>query len=1759
MPSTTSASSTKKIASLKALHTKLKGLQTSLNNIVKFTQSCDESTTASQVAVRLERLDELWEKIGNTIYEIESHDDFEAGEEAFSKERINFEDRYYDTKSFLVDKAKELQDSPSLEQSIRQVDTTLQTPMDHVRLPQIKLQTFNGNIDEWLSFRDLFTSLIHWKTELPEVEKFHYLKGCLEGEARALIDPLKITKGNYQIAWEVLIKRYNNSKLLKKRQVHALFKLPVLVKESASELHKLLEGFDRIVQTLDQIVQPADYKDLLLLDVLSSRLDPYTRRGWEEQSSNKEQDTLKDLTDFLQRRIRILESLPTRSSENKYDAALAKKKAFTVRSSHSSVQSSTGKCSVCSEMHWLYLCPSFQGMSVASRESHIRSQSLCRNCFKKGHQAKDCASKFSCKKCKGRHHTMVCFKPNDENHVKNTSGEGEASTSKRNTTVINVAATDTVISNMAQNRTTKVLLATAIVLVEDDNAVCHPARALLDSGSECNFISERMCQQMSTSKEGVDISVLGIGQVSTRVRHRIQALIRSRNSSFTCDMSFLVLPKVTASLPTASISTAGWNIPENIQLADPEFFRSNHVDLIFGIQSFFSFFRSGKAIPLGDGLPLLTESVFGWVISGGISSTAQSSQISCNMVVSDHLEEIMERFWSCEAVRENRNYSPEEARCEELFERTVQRGADGRYTVTLPRKDDIESNLGDSRDIALQRFYGLERRLSRDHKLKQQYCEFMTEYLELGHMRKVTNNTALKRCFLPHHPVLKEASTTTKVRVVFDASCKTSTGISLNDALLAGPVVQQDLRSIVLRCRTRQIMLVADVEKMFRQIKMDPGDTPLQSIFWRFGTEGEVETYELTTVTYGTKPAPFLATRTLRQLALDEASHFPLAAKVLEEDVYMDDVITGTDEVQTAVELREQLDEMMRSGGFRLRKWASNNPAVLQGVTRENLALPDINEISWDQDQMVKALGLTWLPKADILRFRFNIPVLLADQVLTKRKVLSIIASLFDPLGLIGATITIAKIFMQRLWSMRDAQGNAIDWDSPLPETVGEEWRNFQQQLPLLNDLRIKRCIVAPRTVSTQIHCFSDASERAYGACVYLRTVMDSGAVTVQLLTSNSRVAPLKTQSLPRLELCGALLAAELCERVKQSIGSQNEIHFWADSTCVLQWLKAAPNTWTTFVANRISKTQTITEHQVWHHVPGVSNPADLISRGVQAGDIGNNSMWWEGPSWLKESTDKWPRSLDIFMDDVPERRRVAVTSTTADHQSFIRAYISKFSSYTKLLRSTVYWLRLMRILRKTSKLEAMDFITTSELRSAEVVIVRKAQQDMFPEELKNLLCGKPVARNSPLRWYNPNIAKNGILRVGGRLTHSKETLEVKHPMVLSARHPLTAMLLQHYHHILLHAGPQLLLSTVRLRFWPLGGRSLARKFIHQCHRCFRSKPKSIKQQMGDLPPSRVTVSRPFSKCGVDYFGPVFTRAGRRRVAIKSYVAVFVCMCTKAVHMGHVTDLSTERFLQALRRFFARRGRSSDMYSDNGTNFVGARNQIQELFTLLKDPAHHQAVSKECATNGLQWHFNPPSAPHFGGLWEAAVRSAKYHLLRVLGGNPVSVEDFTTLLTQVEACLNSRPLIAITDDPEDLEPLTPAHFLIGASLQAIPDPDYDTVPLSRLNRWQLVQGQLQNFWKRWRMEYLSQLQRRTKHWEPAVKVDVNRLVVIADTNQPPMRWKLGRIVELHPGKDGVVRVVTVKTATGSLTRPVEKLCLLPNTEEAAGEESCQNQ
>lgn len=336
------------------------------------------------------------------------------------------------------------------------------------------------------------------------------------------------------------------------------------------------------------------------------------------------------------------------------------------------------------------------------------------------------------------------------------------------------------------------------------------------------------------------------------------------------------------------------------------------------------------------------------------------------------------------------------------------------------------------------------------------------------------------------------------------------------------------------------------------------------------------------------------------------------------------------------------------------------------------------------------------------------------------------------------------------------------------------------------------------------------------------------------------------------------------------------------------------------------------------------------------------------------------------------------------------------------------------------------------------------------------------------------------------------------------------------------------------------------RRIVHQCLQCHKAKPKFPDLLMGNLPATRIEPSRPFTNTGLDYAGPfqLRTTKGRGHRAYKGYLVVFVCFATKAIHLEAVSDLTTDAFLNAFRRFVSRRGLCRRLYSDNGTTFRGADRELRSMFKTAS--RFYSEIATTLANDGVDWHFIPPHSPHFGGLWEAGVKSAKHHLVRLLNNHTLTFEEFSTILAQIEACLNSRPLCAMSADAEELDALTPAHFLIGSEISLVPDQEPPNVAENRLNRYQLLRKIHSNFWKRWSKEYLQSLQARGKWHNTTENIEVGQLVLIRDDRYPPTKWPLGRVVNVHPGQDGIIRVASVKTASGIFKRPVVRISPLPS-------------
>jgi hypothetical protein len=845
-------------------------------------------------------------------------------------------------------------------------------------------------------------------------------------------------------------------------------------------------------------------------------------------------------------------------------------------------------------------------------------------------------------------------------------------------------------------------------------------------------------------------------------------------------------------------------------------------------------------------------------------------------------------------------------------------------------------------------------------------------------------------------------------------------------------------------------------------------------------------------------------------------------------------LITGTDDLNTAFSLQRELIEMLRKGGFTLRKWSSNYPALLKHLPPENVE--DKMLLSFGNEDLIKALGLLWNPTTDKLIFYVQHN---QDATPTKRSVLRSIASIYDPLGLLSPVVIQCKIFMQQLWQLK------VNWDDPLAAELKDHWQGIQRKLPVVKSIQMDRLVITKdKPERIEMHGFSDASEVAYGACIYIRSIDAQGKITAKLLCAKSRVAPLKKLSLPRLELSAAMLLADTyhasCRALKISF---NKIRFWTDSMVVLAWLRSPAARWKTFVANRVNHIQELTNVEDWNHVSSKENPADLVSRGVDANVLRNLSLWWNGPNWLQQEEVSWPRCEEQAQSSEEQRTVRPMTVVSLLTQPCPWEMCTRFSTWKKLQRVTAYCLRFIHNCRhKNSPFHGV--LSPFELREATLMCVKCAQTDCFMKEITALAERGTLSNKSSLLSLNPFIDGKQLLRVGGRLENSDLTFDQQHPLILPTGHHITTLIIEDYHKENMHASGQLLLSLIRQKFWIPGAKNALKKATQKCLNCFRHKATTATQLMGQLPEVRVKPSKPFTNTGVDYSGPFYIKQGgkRSKTLVKCYVALFVCLSTKAIHLELVTELSTEAYIASLRRFVARRGLCSNIYSDNGTNFVGAEKELRKI--ILEEESTKQ-ISNFATHQGINFHFIPPSAPHMGGIWEAGVKSMKFHLRRVVGNAKLTFEEFYTLLCQVEAVLNSRPIYPLSNNPDNLQVLTPGHFLIGTSLLEVPDQNVVDTPSNRLSRWSYVQQMVQRVWKCWSHDYLHHLQQRSKWKNSQPNITIGDVVLLKEDNLPPLVWRKAVISAIHEGRDGLTRVVTLRTATGTLKRPITKVCLFP--------------
>lgn len=1385
------------------------------------------------------------------------------------------------------------------------------------------------------------------------------------------------------------------------------------------------------------------------------------------------------------------------------------------------------------------------------RKEKLKKMGRCFICLGQRHMAKFCKTKgVTCSACGRRHHPTMCDK--------GETSETQNSAPETTEAVISSVAPHTVKTSTAKQNT--VLLQTVTALAEGTKGKKR-VRCLMDGGSQRSFILEKQARALGlpvVRKETLKLHTFGSNTPVTMERNVVRLILQSIcDKEKTLEIEAVETPQVSSAI----MQVPGEQIQQQLErrgLTSADVSGSTDLELelsvLIGADIYWKLV-SGRVERLSDTLVAI-ETMFGWTVQGPVSMLSMS-ETSCMKICTEETMQVsnqLRAFWEIESlgISCKGEERAADAEAQEHFNRSVS-CKEGRYEVKLPWHQDT-TELPDNLRIAQKRFDGLKRKLKADVSLFKRYNEVIDDYLQQGicedipEIKETDGGENIRvQYYLPHHAVIKEDKATTKLRVVFDASAHEVGSPSLNDCLLPGPNLNPDLLTVLVRFRFHPIAFMSDITKAFLQISIAEEDRDVLRFLWLTGSPDDENTnlrvLRMARVVFGVTSSPFLLAATIRKhLEKYQASHSQVI-NTLKDSLYVDDFIASSSSVEEAHVLTTSAKKIMSDASMNLCKWTTNSLELKEQWQQSDFDFAMNPETS---GCVLKVLGLVWRPETDDFVFDLkHLMDIFKDKENTKRSVLCSSAKLFDPMGFLTPFTIRVKCLFQDMWQ------RGISWDEKLPDDLSQSWQQWCAELCQLHQIAIPRwygTVTQQNGQAQVLHVFSDASEKAYGAAAYLQGQTTGGEPMTRLVMSKSRVAPIKKLTLPRLELMGALIAARMGNNLLQALNMQpNQIRMWTDSMIVIHWISSSPHRWKQFVANRVMEIQTLTPPETWSHCSGKLNPADLTTRGQTVTRLKEEELWWSGPQFLTSAVEQESPEERLCEEEVKtELRPSHVTVQLNDMEQTATDPLLKLQNYSKLgtvFRVTAWIQRFTHNSRSREKRQGE--LTAEELAEAERYWIQQAQNQGFQREKEEIRGGKDIHRGSRIGDLKPFLDKHGLIRLGGRLQHSDMSFGEQHPYILPPDHGLSKMLISRCHEQVMHSGMRDTLMQLRDKYWLPRARQMTKTIVAACPTCKRLRVKAMQQTTAPLPRDRITEAPPFETVGVDFAGPLFVRAKKDKVE-KAYIALFTCAVTRAVHLELVSDMSTETFLLAFQRFISRRGLCRTVYSDNARTFKRADQDIKELWKSIKEPE----LLRYFTEKGIKWKYIAERAAWWGGFWERLVRSVKTCLKKVMGRASLSFEEMTSLLAEAEATINSRPLTFVYNEPEEPQPLTPAHFLIGKRLCSLPPkpfhaasrtPSSSKEELTR--RWKYRQRLQNAFWTRWKREYLLELRSahttKNSHSTPLKQGD---LVLIGEERTPRQIWKTGIVQELFPGRDGLVRSCAVRTSDRSiLRRPVQLL------------------
>ena len=1650
-----------------------------------------------------------------------------------------------------------------------------ETSSSRIKLPKLEPKKFNGDLTKWEAFWSSFESSIHVNPTLTAVDKFQYLISLLEGPAFAAVAGLKLTEPNYNEAIDTLTKRFGNKQLIISRHMDTLLELePVTAPTNIKALRRLYDKIEFQVRSLKSLGVPLDSYGNLLSSLFMTRL-PHEFRLIVSREIGTAEWTVDQIMNIVDREIG------------------ARERAFIQTSSHAqglnpglstvtAMMAGDGKpkCCYCKQHHPSASCKTVT--DVAQRIVILKKSGRCFICLKRHHMSRNCRSTVSCSLCNGRHHISIC-KQHDSNG-QSAGGSGNSSAQSRTVSSSTTQAPltlghtpSTTTGLYCVNSDTPVLLQTAQAYVHKPTSpACGVTiRLMLDGGSQRSYITERVREALGLESEGTEVvNIKTFGSETTKLQSvdSVTATIHSKEGN-QINVLFSTVPLICEPLscqPVAYTRQQYRHLSE-LDLADSSSVGDElHIDALIGSDHYWQLV-TGRVVR-GDSGPTAIHTHLGWVLSGPVGGTSDNNHSNLHSSHSLHilhssdssssLDSSLKAFWELESL----GIKQDEPSVYEEFKKNIE-FKNGRYEVGLPWRTS-QKKLPSNFTLAKKRLEGLLNRLRHNPDVRREYHAVIQDQLRQGIIEEVNEdpqtNTDAKVHYLPHHAVIRKDKQTTKLRIVYDASAR-SNGISLNDSLFSGPKFNQNILDIIVRFRTYRIALAADVEKAFLMVSVCNKDRDALRFLWVDNVEKDhtvTRKLRFTRVVFGVNASPFLLNATITHHLQKYREKHPDLVHTLMKSIYVDDVTFGADREDKAYQLYVLSKKVFAEGGFNLRKFVTNSPILRQRIasSEHQFNLPTstpsnhnvVEEDSTYASNLLagstlgsqKILGVGWNPVSDLLEFDIReIAKSLRLLKPTKRNIVGFASRFYDPLGFLSPVIVTLKIFFQELCKLK------VNWDDPLPNELMSKWTGLVSRFQGIV-ITLPRCYLrsAGENPAFMLHGFCDASSAAYAAVVYLSVNSESA----HFVASKTRVSPLTQLSIPRLELLSCLLLARLMSHIFEAIHSTVDVKVgscFTDSKVALYWIQGEDKHWKQFVHNRAVEIRKLVPVHHWSHCTGKDNPADMPSRGISPIDLETNLTWRHGPDWLpKFSSAELNDDLLMPEDCITEMRSNANhTLLVATENSSIGQVMdcSHYGKLQKLLRVTVLLKKFAAQFKKLVKRDnsSIDWtVTAADMESAEIDWITDCQKQLIKDPKFELW-------KTQLDLF---LDKDNVWRCGGRLKKAHVSYARKHPILLSKQHHLAVLIVRDAHVRTSHSGVKDTLTDIRSQYWFVKGRQFVRKLIHQCVTCRKLEGPSYKAvPPPPLPEFRVTESPPFAYSGVDFAGPLYIKQGDLSDgSSKVWIALFTCCVTRAVHLELVPDLTAQTFLRSFKRFTARRGIPSQIVSDNAKTFVSAAQTLERLFD---NPEVQQYLS------GLKvkWNFNLEKAPWWGGFFERLIQSMKRCLRKSIGKARLTLDELTTVVVQVEAILNSRPISYVSS--EDLEePLTPSHLLTGYRLLCLPDgsaahdtdEEFEMTSHDLVVRAQNLTRILDQFWNRWRDEYLLQLRERycTSETARTPRAPVlDEVVLIHEEGLKRTQWRLGRVHELVKSSDGQIRGVVLKVNCNGrvhiLRRPVQ--CLYP--------------